>query len=593
VVQTLALILLFITFSSAAQSPEPPAVEETATGRFEFAKIPELVLIRGMPQIVPLGFYQIDPTNRWPPGDVEGNSDWLSKHPTQLVEATTGIPIVSDIVTYGQDSAELGYNGKWSGDVNVRIRKVGTSIQSEPFRIRVLTPTIVWGDNAAAINTEKQWNARVCPGTFADCRSQFIGGSSDIAPLVIFITSGTYAGQDWYLATRSFVYVLGDPKTRSTIANDDLSGTKKRMFYVANLNMRNTGIVHGGRLSGVDQVMVVRNVYQCCETADNNGIVNPNGTTGEDHWSVFWHQSESKGMGGVGNTRHAAYVEGRPNSVFDVNNLRILGTRGSSGIKTTMNELNVRHSLLTVAESLKDLENGTCVQPGTSTGCLMHTPIDFPGYTNATIYANQFLVWRGKTVGVSSGRSGILAGTIFVRMRQNSLGSDTPNYPNVSWNPPVSSQVTKLPPCLRWDGTATTFVADQFWKDVRAKPPTDPANPCTFKHYFSFNHFVQLPGSLRVFAVRDDGTYPGKVTSQFATTIDVLRNHPLWMERSTNFLYGNTYEGFSEGMTKFKMDDEPNVRNIAPLSYWPRSEPNDFPRIVEITEQEVPPWFKL
>jgi hypothetical protein len=592
-VQALALILLFIAFSSTAQPLPPEVTIGESTGRFEFAKIPELVLVRGMPQVVQLGFYQLDPNNRWPAGDVERASGWLSKHPTQLVDEA-GAAVVKNIVSYDERTSELSYAGLWSGDITVRIKKIGTNVQSEPFRIRVLTPTVVWGDNAAAVNTQKQWNARVCPvetTPFATCRQKFSGGISDVAPLVVFITSGSYAGQDWYISTRPFTYILGDPGTRPTLANDEISGGRKQMFHVANFNLRNTGIVHSGAISGVPSTIIVRSVYQCCETADNNGLQNPNTGTGDHLWSVYWHASESKGMGGVGNSTHAAYIEGRPKSVFDINNVRILGTRGSSGIKTTMNELNVRHSVLQVAQSIEDLKNGVCVHPGSSTGCLMHTPVDFPGFTTATIYGNKFIVWRGPTSGVPKGRSGILAGTLFVRNRSNSLGSDTPNYPSVSWNPPVSTQGVKLPPCYSWDGTAATFVADKFWQDVRKLPLNDPANPCTFKHFISFNHFEQLPGSLPVYMLRDDGTYPSKATSQFATTVNILRNHPNWAERSSSYLHGNTVTGF-DASRLYQLDRNPNVKYIEPLAYWPRQGTNDFPRLIEVTG-ELPPWFKL
>jgi hypothetical protein len=91
--------------------------------------------------------------------------------------------------------------------------------------------------------------------------------------------------------------------------------------------------------------------------------------------------------------------------------------------------------------------------------------------------------------------------------------------------------------------------------------------------------------------LRDDGTYPATVTSQFAVRMDILRNHALWVERSTNFMFGNTYE-IPEGQQKYKLTENTPVRNIAPLSFWPRSEPDDFPRVVELTG-ELPPWFKL
>ena len=584
--------------------PNPPKLIVTvnepdapAGGRFEFARIPELVLIRGIKQIVPLGFYQLDPANPWPPGDVEGASDWLSRRATRLVDAATGAPVLSNILSYGEQSGELGYDGVWSGDLTVRLQTLDAAVRSAPFRIRVLTPTVVYGDNAISTNEQKGWNARLCPRettSFATCRtSKFSGGSSDVAPLVVYITPGTYSGQDWYISARRFTYVLGDPNTRPTLAGDAISGSRKEMFYVANLNMVNSHIWHSGALPGFPNTMIVRNVYQCCETQDRNGIVNPNTGTGPHLWSVYWHQSESRGMGGVGNTKHPAYVEGRPTSIFDVNNVRLLGSRGSSGIKTTMNEFNVRHSQIQVAERLEEIANGVCVHPGTSTGCLMHTPVDFPGFTNATIYANTFVVWRGPTTGVPPGRSGVLAGTIFVRQRQNSLGSDIPNYPNVTWNPPVSTQGAKVPPCYQWDGTAATFVADQFWKDVRKVPLASETNPCTFKHFVSYNHFVQVPGSLAVFVLRDDGTYPAKAKTQFDVYLTILRNHPLWAERSTSFLYGNTYEGFGETQRKYRLNFEPHIKSIEPLAFWPREGPDEYPRVIDDLGEELPPWFKL
>ena len=594
VILWLWVFFLTLAFAATAQPQAPELTLEGEAERFEFTRIPELVLIRGIPQVVQLGFYQVDYKNPWPPGDVERASGWESKHPTRLVDAATGQPVVSNIVNYAEGSGELSYNGTWSGDVMVRIRKVGSSIQSEPFRIRVLTPTVVWGDNAAAITLQKEWAARVCPSetmSFATCRQKFVGGSSDVAPLVVYITPGTYGGQDWYIGTRRFTYVLGDPGTRPTLMGDHLAGGRKEMFYVANLSMRDSHIAHSGALPGYPNTMIVRSVYQCCETRDRNGIVNPNTGTGTNQWAVYWHASESKSMGGAGNTTHPAYVEGRPNSIFDVNNVRILGSRGSSGVKTTVNELNVRHSLVQVAESLEEIANGKCVHPGASTGCLMHTPIDFPGFTAATIYANKFIVWRGPTEGVGPGRAGVLAGTIFIRHRANSFGSDTPNYPNTTWKPPVSTQGTKLLGfCNQWSPDASTYVADQFWKDVRSVPLASETNPCTFKHFISFNQFIQVPGSLSVYALRDDGTYPAKAAAQFDVYMIIMRNHPNWAERSTSFLFGNTYENFDR---KYRTNFQPHIKSIDPLAFWPREGPDEYPRVVDDLGEELPPWFKL
>jgi hypothetical protein len=439
-------VLLLFACSIHAQ-PLPPELTLTvgeAGSRFEFARIPELALVRGVPQVVQLGFYQIDPGNRWPAGDLERASGWQSSRPTQLVDAVSGAAVSQ--FGYGATTGELTYNGAWSGDITVRLKEAFGSARSEPFRIRVLTPTVVYGDNVVSINAQKGWNARLCPRetvSFATCRQNFTGGSSDAAPLVVFFTPGTYGGQDWYISTRRFSYILGDPNTRPTLLGDAVSGSQKEMFYVANLTMRDSQIAYTGGLSGATNTLIVRSVYQCCESTDQNGIVNPNKTSNIDQHNIFWHASESRSMGSPGNTTHPGYLETRPKSYLDVNNLRMLGSRGSSGIKMTVAVFKLRHSLLQVAESLDKIADGVCTHPGYSDGCLMHTPVDFPGFTDATLYGNRFVVWRGPTAGVPAGRSGVLAGTIFIRQRGKSIGSDTPNYPDVSWNPPVSTPRTE------------------------------------------------------------------------------------------------------------------------------------------------------
>lgn len=590
----LALLLTLLVAAAVwAAPPTPPvlAVGDAPAGRFEFAKVPEVALVRGLAQVVQLGIYQVDPTNPWPAGDLTRAGGWQSQRPTRLVDVATGQ--AATMFGYDAQTGELSYAGTWSGDVTVRIQEVVGAAQSPPFRVRVLTPTSVYGDNAASINAAKGWNARVCPSTqsFTTCRQHFTGGATDAAPTVVYIAPGMYSGQDWYLSSRRFVYVLGDPGNRPTLVGDALAGARKEMFYLANLDLRRTVIANTGVLVGAPNTMVVRNVFQCCGVGDVNGIVNPNKYTGADQFAVYWHASESKGMGGVGNTRHSAYIEMRPLSVFDVNNVRIIGSRGSSAVKTTMAELNVRHSLFTVSETPGSIPDAPCLPTEPSTGCLMQVPIDVPGFSAVVVYANAFELWRGPTLGVPSGRSGILPGALYIRQRKETLGSDIPNYPDVSWSPPVSSQATKVTPCYAWPGTAATYVADAFWQAVRSKPLDDPANPCTFKHYIAFNHFRTLPGSLPVTTLRDDGTYAAKATSQFSVTTDILRMHPLLVERSTNFLYGNTYDG---GVAKYRLDFNPPIRNIDPQAapFWPRNLPDEFPRALDVTGA-LPAWFKL
>ena len=90
-----------------------------------------------------------------------------------------------------------------------------------------------------------------------------------------------------------------------------------------------------------------------------------------------------------------------------------------------------------------------------------------------------------------------------------------------------------------------TYVNDEFWKAVRKRPVTDPANPLTFKHFVGFNRFEQLPGSLPITVLRDDGTRPAEPVTQFGPGRP-LKVHPAWVERSVTFLAGNEFAGFGE-----------------------------------------------
>src|SRR6188508_640971 len=157
------------------------------SGRFDFAPIPEHVFVRGRPEKVQMGIWQLDPKNRWTPGDQTRASGWTSNRLTRLVNVTTNQPVTT--VGYNSATAEMTYSGAGvSGDVTARIETLDGLVKSGPFRIRVLTPTVVYGANAAAVNSAMGWGAVVCDSTamsFTACRMKFTGGTSDSAPLVL------------------------------------------------------------------------------------------------------------------------------------------------------------------------------------------------------------------------------------------------------------------------------------------------------------------------------------------------------------------------------------------------------------------------
>jgi hypothetical protein len=468
--------------------------------------------------------------------------------------------------------------------VTVRLERTDAPIRSNNFRIRALAPTFVYGDNAGAVVAARGWQARACetPMPFVDCRKTFTGGKTDDAPLVVLLTPGSYTGDFWISSGRRFVYVLGDPTNWPTLNGDTIAISSYELAQVRNLKLRSTRIGVGSNRKDAPSTLLVSNIDQCCETMNTrNGIMNPNGLT-LFPWTIRMWNVTSSAMGSVWNTFHAMYLEGRPRSELEVNNIRILGTRASSGLKTTMQNVSIRHSIFSVSE-----------KPGDpSTGLLMHTPIDVPAPSQLVVYGNQFLLYRASTVTNDVEREGILHGAIHLRQRQpGMMGSDIPAYPDLSWAPPVTSQETMSSPGEGWSAGPETFVSDAFWASVRARPVTDRTNPLTFKHFVGFNEFRQLAGSLPVTALRDDGTHPIEAIYQFGPA-RILRTHPLWLERSVTFLAGNRYEGYDNGKGIYNLDSSVFVKEIEPGAKWPRTNDEEFPHAVELGGT-LPPWFRL
>lgn len=564
-----------------AQPSQPlsPVLSDAAAKRFEFAPIPELVFVRGIAETMQLGAFQLDHNNRWPPGDLTRSSGWASNRPTRLLDSA-GQPVT--MFGYNAANGELTYNGTWSGEILAKVQTLDGLVQSNEFRIRVLTPTVVYGNNAGLVNTERGWGAKTCEGiTFALCRQTKFGssgGSSYSAPLVVFITSGRYQ-QDWFLGSKRFVYVLGNHASRPVLVGDRLTVQAMELFQARNLNFETSRLGNTAPRTDVASHMIVSNVRQCCENGANDGIVNPHGRTLQP-WKITLWSYESVGMGDRGNTKHAVYLEGRPLSTLEIINTRWMGSQGSSSVKTTMQNVSIRHSLFSVSEIPGDL----------ATGYLTHTPIDIPAFSNLIVYGNEFQIWRGPTVNTPVGRTGVLAGTVFLRLRKASLGSDIPAYPNVSWTPPVSSQTTASSPGGGWSAGPETYVNPAFWADVKAKPITDPANIFSFKQFIGFNKVIQLPTSLPVTFLRNDGTHAVRALDQFGPG-QPLRVPLEWVERSNSFLYGNTFVNHTGAVTK--LNDSELMKNPAPGSQWPRDEDHEFPHAVTITDEVLPPWFKL
>ena len=576
------LVLGVVSAGDVLMSQADAAQISVPAGRFAFALVPEQVFVAGIAETVQLGIRQVDPVNPWPAGDQTGNSGWTSRFPTHLVQASTGAAVPG--FRYDGDTGALHYEGTFNGDVTVRLKRTNSATASNDFRIRVLTPTFVYGDNAAAINAEHGWNAQACepPMSFADCRRKFRGGATDDAPLVVFVTPGSYTGDFWVSSGRRFVYMLGHPTSWPTLTGDSIAISHYELAQVRNFKLKSTRIGVGSNRKDTPSILLLSNIDQCCETRNNfNGIQSPSGLT-LFPWTIRMWNLTSSAMGSPWNTFHAMYLQGRPLSELDINNIRILGTRASSAIKTTMQNVAIRHSLFSVSD-----------KPGDpSIGLLMHVPIEVPAPSRLVVYGNEFLLYRASTVTNPVSREGILPGAIFLRQRQpGMLGSDIPAYPDLSWQPPLTSQTTMSSPGEGWSAGPQTYVNDTFWASVRAKPVTDRTNMLTFQHFVGFNVFRQLPGSLPVTVLRDDGSHPVEAIYQFGYS-RALRTHPLWLERSVTFVAGNRYEGYAAGQRLYNLDSSAFVKEIEPGAKWPRTNAEEFPRVVELDGQ-LPTWFRL
>jgi hypothetical protein len=541
--------------------------------------MPEIPFVRGRPETVQLGIWQLDPLNRWQPGDFTRASGWKSRFPTRLPGLPAGL-------TYDGETAELRYDGSAIGDVTTKIERVDGKGTSNAFRIRGLVPTVVFGDNAAAINAQYGWGANICETPikfYPACNAKLKGGSTDAAPLVLYFTPGTYGGQDWYIGQRRFSYFIGDPQNSPTLMGDALANAYPEIWQIRNLHLRDTSIDSQAFRTDAPTSIYVSNVMQCCEATDGNGISGPNTRT-YFPWLLSVWNFETKGMGSASNTMHAFYIEGRPDSTFELNNVRVMGSKGSSGIKTTRQNLFVRHSLISTTQEQGVVDH---------TKYSMHTPIDVPAVSNVVIYGNRFEGWRTTTVGVQAGKSGTLTGFIYFRTRHALYGADRPAYPNLSWDPPQSSSSQASSPGEGWSKGPETFVNDAFWQAVKAKPVSDLTHPFTFKHYVAFNQFTQLPGSLPVKVLRDDGTHPVAIP-RCQTCVDpthYVRTHPLWIERSVTFFYGNEYgEGVNTDIGK--LDTAQWWEKVDAGAKWPRTKDEEFPHAFELTG-ELPVGFRL
>jgi hypothetical protein len=468
-----------IVFTARGASSTPPP---TVDNYFEFADIPEIVFVRGIAEHDDLCQFIVDPNNRLQPGQTawltgaiyqkhadHGGGNWS---PSRAVTVLGTLPAG---VTWDAGLARLVYDGSGTPTASetVTVRLKAGAIESENFNVRVLVPTIVYGDGAVALNAQIGWGVPAAnvvdrnytlPGyegrweqAYRKMRTYGASVSYDV-PNVFFVTSGTYdaaAGEDfWNHSTSSpsgcadYFYILGDPRNRPVLDAYEGSGDGQqrvwrsiiqysRLRYWKNFDVEAIAI-SAGAAAGIAHIPTyglrpyrnyVTKVNQHHSYTNNDFIGmslaeadDGDGPAYPDTWLHLWNMRQSQ-LGGSGNSYHSMYLEGRPHSKARINNILIDGTRLCSAIQSTMFDISVVNCQLNIV-------------PGNDpdwAGFRSTDQLDIHSCTQATIYNNLIVTGRGNR-NDGQGNEGCLSGPIFLEGRRALYGgNDSPPYPNVTW----------------------------------------------------------------------------------------------------------------------------------------------------------------
>lgn len=561
----------------------------SAGGPFRFAEVPEIVFVRGYRESEHLGIFHLDTRNRWTPGDLDNRSGWKPAVDTRLVTIEGGF----DGVRYDPATGILSYDGTGSGTVTARVRLEAPTedASSEPFNVRVLAPTAAWGVGAAQRFGSIGFDS--ASTSWMNMQRKLQSGADYAHPNVLIVTPGTYS-EDFYLKRDlRNLYVIGEPGTRPVLAHDNINLDGLETGYLKNLELHDTTVNTALNIDDRAVNLYVTKVYQHDSTGDNNGFkASPGSPLPGGSWRYWFWNFHGSQMGWQSNLRHQMYIEGRLDSHLQVNNVRITGSKECSNIKSTRSFVSIRNSYLSAMLDEQNL----------SAGMRSDKIIDVASSSELVVYNNEL-------VGTfSPERWGVANGLIFLRARRNMWGADSPVYPDVSFDPPVSSVREGFAP-EGFTAGPETFVNPAFWEVVSSYDIGDPANPYSFKKYVAYNRFRWIDADgKRQSVFRDDGTAPREAAYQGSSS-EIWGTVPQgWIERSVTFFANNRYEGWSEADIAdsrrwFDLDnhvDPSLVERVGP-GPWPFPPPPRAAVFVggeqraDVTEPpiEMPPWFRL
>jgi hypothetical protein len=588
--RTLAPFAIRVETSTTRPPPVAPPDLPSAGGPFRFAEIPEIVFVRGYRESEQLGIFHLDTLNRWKPGDIDNAAGWRPRIATEL-------QVVSGSLTgvrYDPDTGVLSYDGSGAGTETARAKLAAGAlgVSSAEFNVRVLAPTLAWGDGAAQRFPGIGYDSSNL--SWQEVRKKLRTGASYADPNVMIIMPGRYAGQDFWLQPgMRHLYILGEPGTRPVLDGDGLTLDGLETAYLKNLELDGTTVSTAVNLPEANSDVYVTRVYQHDSRRDDNGFkasqARPDAGITWRYW--FWNFQGAQ-MGWKSNMRHQFYIEGRLDSRLIINNIRINGAKECSAIKTVRPFVSIRNSYLSAVLDEQNL----------SAGMRADKTVDVASAAEVVVYNNEL-------VGAfSNERWGVSNGLLFWHTRRTFWSSDSPIYPNLSWDPPQSSMIRGFAP-PGFTAGPETFVDPAFWDAVRSYDIADPANPYSFKKYVAYNRFRWLRESDRRQSVfRDDGTAPRAAAYQ-GSAEEIWGTAPSnWTERSVTFFANNRYEGWtvedlSDPRRWFHLDfyQVPSLVTKHGPGPWPYPPP---PRPVVFVggeqrpgEQpspvEIPDWFRL
>ncbi len=558
---------------SGDDSPPAPG---GAFGKFTFAEVPDIAFVELIGETEEMGLFFLEPEARVQPGD----DWWLTGARLQLhdelgggdYQAPAGISLTSVAgdqpvgITYDVTTGELTYDGSaqptpvvdWT--VRLRYESEGGVVESDPFRIRVLRPTIVFGWDAASANlwgntadtidpaTGGGWFQSGSPPT--SVTGTFVNASSDAAPNVVFITSGVYdsdaQGLNFFMNQADDIYIFGDPNDRAVLMDEYFSFSRwgtNRTTYIKNLEMVNFGITGTQLNLDEPQNLTYSKLLMRDGIIDDNAIGTPNwesttGTpiTGNASLTLTLLNLQLLEAGGSV-LKHPIYVQSRPNTMLHANNLFIAGGRSNSGIKSTLLRNRIRNTHIQTSRTLDPNDDSKRLAKG----------IDISTATDSSVY-NATIIGLKQTPNGSG-----MAQLIYWRARRSEFGSEMPPPPDLLSVPPYLTSVVgggyEPPGGLPdgWPSTPDTYMDPDFWAAVGAKALSDPTNEYSYKKYVSFTRMIWVERTERGYtAYRDDGTFPGYSIGTNTSGPWPIATTPYWRERSASFMANNHYQGWLE-----------------------------------------------